>query len=173
MRAEAFGWYPGRRGAIISVCGGYRYTLWRRWSGRPLLVFIMLNPSTADALKNDHTIRKCIGFARRFGYGGIVVVNLFAFRATDPDDLRRGGWLAGGTDNMIAISSALTYAGSRGVICAWGANVRKVDPERIRITFNIIRAAGVPLYSLFTLPDGIPGHPLMLPYDSPLLEYTL
>jgi hypothetical protein len=173
MRVDMSGWYPGRRGAVISACGLFRYVLWRRWSGRPLLVFIMLNPSTADALKNDHTIRKCIGFARRFGFGGIIVVNLFAYRTTYPKELKKAGWLAGGTENMSALGQAMKYAGTRGVICAWGAEVRKVDPERLRITFNILRAAGVPLYSLLTLPDGIPGHPLMLPYDSQLQEFTL
>lgn len=173
MRTDSFGWYPGRRGAILSPSETFRYVLWRRWSSRPLLVFIMLNPSTADALRNDPTIRKCIGFARRFGFGGIVVVNLFAYRATDPNDLRKAGWLTGGDENMLAIGQALRYAGNRGAICAWGANVRKVDPERLRITFNVIRATGTPLYSLLTLPDGIPGHPLMLPYDSLLTEFSL
>lgn len=76
------------KGAIISECGKYRYQLWRIWDDtKPKVLFIMHNPSTADANEDDPTIRRCIGFAKRWGYGGIYVGNLFAFRATDPKDL--------------------------------------------------------------------------------------
>ena len=79
--------------ATISEDGLYRYALSRTWEG-PIwsLAFIMLNPSTADATEDDPTIRKCIGFAQRNGCNAIEVVNLFAFRATDPNDLRRAGY---------------------------------------------------------------------------------
>ncbi len=73
--------------AVISDCGRYRYRLTRRWGDGPLLSFIMLNPSTADAEVDDPTIRRCMGFARRDGYGGIVVGNLYAFRTTKPKAL--------------------------------------------------------------------------------------
>ena len=73
------------KGAVISDCKRYRYRLWRIWNGsQSRLVFVMLNPSTADGEQDDPTIRKCVGFAERLGYGGIEVVNLFAWRATDP-----------------------------------------------------------------------------------------
>lgn len=73
-----------RAGAILSACGTYRYHLWRLWDkALPVMVFVMQNPSTADASHDDPTIRKCIGFAKRHGYGGISVRNIFALRATD------------------------------------------------------------------------------------------
>lgn len=75
------------RSAVISACGFYRYSLTRRWSEDQLLYWIMLNPSTADASKDDPTIRKCIGFAKHNGFGGIRIFNLFAWRATDPREL--------------------------------------------------------------------------------------
>jgi hypothetical protein len=76
-------------GAVISDCGRYRYQLWRIWdASKPNVLFVMHNPSTADGLKDDPTIRRCIGFARSWGYGGIYVGNLFPYRATDPDELK-------------------------------------------------------------------------------------
>jgi hypothetical protein len=75
------------RTATISDCGRYRYTLGRTWSDEPPVLFVMLNPSTADADVDDNTISKCIGFAKRWGHGGITVVNLYAWRATNPKEL--------------------------------------------------------------------------------------
>ena len=75
--------------AVISQDGLYRYHLERRWSDAPFLTFVMLNPSTADAEIDDPTIRRCVGFSKREGAGGIAVVNLYAFRATSPADLRQ------------------------------------------------------------------------------------
>ena len=72
-------------GADFSECGRYRYKLWRTWDDiRPVVMFIMLNPSTADATADDPTIRRCIGFARAWGYGGVRVGNLFAWRTPYP-----------------------------------------------------------------------------------------
>ena len=79
-------------GAVFSPCERYRYKLWRVWDpARPLgcVMFLMLNPSTATDTEDDPTIRRCIGYARSWGYGGLYVGNLFAYRATDPADLRR------------------------------------------------------------------------------------
>ncbi len=75
-------------GAIISDCKKYRYQLWRIWdSSKPFVLFIMHNPSTADGTDDDPTIRRCINFAKSWGYGGIYVGNLFPYRATDPKEL--------------------------------------------------------------------------------------
>lgn len=72
-------------GAVLSTCGTYRYRLWRQWDRtKPLLGWVMLNPSTADAQTDDPTIRRCKGFAQDWGFGGIVVRNLFALRSTEP-----------------------------------------------------------------------------------------
>lgn len=155
------------KGAFISACGQFRYWLVRQWDDSlPCLVFVMLNPSTADANEDDATIRKCMGFARAKGYGGILVVNLYAYRATHPRVLKFNGWQTG-PDNGKALSMALELArkqegGEHRVICAWGANARG-RPE----AGAFIQAAtivGVPLYALKRSPDGTPHHPLMLPY---------
>ena len=74
-------------GAILSDCNRYRYALWRRWSDGSLVGFILLNPATADEIDDDATITRCKGFAERWGYSGIVVCNLFAWRSTDPSVL--------------------------------------------------------------------------------------
>ncbi len=78
-----------RNGAVLSADGVYRYRLWRTWdASKPTLAFLMLNPSTADATEDDPTIRRCLGFAKEWGYGSLVVVNLFALRSPNPDALR-------------------------------------------------------------------------------------
>lgn len=106
--------------ARLSSDGQYRYWLARVWDrSTESVVFVMLNPSTADATVDDPTIRRCIGFAKAWGYGGLIVVNLFAYRATNPKELsplpRR---VAAGPDNDAAIIEAVT---GRDVIVAWGA----------------------------------------------------
>lgn len=118
--------WTGAARATISPCGTYRYSLFRSTGavGDEHLLWVMLNPSTADATKDDPTIRKVVEFTRRAGYGGACVVNLFAFRATKPKDLRRAvrnhGLLFGeGPDNRAAIESAA--ATSAAIVCAWGA----------------------------------------------------
>src|SRR4051812_41324552 len=75
--------------AIFSRCGKYRYLLTRSWADGPTATFIMLNPSTAGAEQNDPTIRKCIGFAQRLGFGGLQAINLFALRTPSPVILRK------------------------------------------------------------------------------------
>ncbi|WP_228260815.1 DUF1643 domain-containing protein [Marinobacter orientalis] len=76
--------------AAFSDCRNYRYALWRVWDeARPYVAIIGLNPSTADEFQNDPTINRCISFAQFWGYGGVCVVNLFAFRATVPADMMR------------------------------------------------------------------------------------
>jgi len=78
-----------KKGAIISECGKYRYQLWRIWNEtKPLIMFVMHNPSTADADSDDPTIRRLIGFAQHWGYGGFYVGNQFPYRATNPKDLK-------------------------------------------------------------------------------------
>src|SRR5881396_744410 len=109
-------------GATFSRDRRYRYRLWRRWDrSRAVVAFVMLNPSTADAMHDDPTIRRCIGFARNWGFGGVDVVNLFALRATDPRALRRAHDPVGPANDRHIAS-----AGSRAslVILAWGAQGR-------------------------------------------------
>jgi len=73
--------------AELSHCLLYRYALWRRWGSGPQVLFVMLNPSTADEKTDDPTVRRCIGFAKAWGFGSLAVGNLFAYRATSPAEL--------------------------------------------------------------------------------------
>ena len=153
--------------ADLSDCGTYRYTLGRRWGDGPIVTFVMLNPSTADASEDDATIRKCRGFAERYWQaGGIHVVNLYAFKATKPPVMwaafRQGVDIIG-PENDERLRSAFATAHGEGspVVFAWGANARGPRPDFVRI---IAKAAGVQPLALATTKDGITGHPLMLAY---------
>ena len=78
------------KGATFSRCGRYRYSLWRRWEeDAPYVLWICLNPSTADAEEDDPTLRRCMGFAQDWGYGASYTANLFAWRATKPQDMMK------------------------------------------------------------------------------------
>lgn len=147
--------------AIISPCGTYRYTLERAWSSKPrYLLFIMLNPSTADAEKDDPTIRRCRGFAEDLGFTGLLVANLYALRATEPKDLKiqlKFGVDVVGPDNNKHIKklvkrASLTLAawGQRGPIFDRAAEVRELVPDARALAFT---------------KKGEPRHPLMLPKD--------
>lgn len=106
------------RTASFDETGRYRYTLARRWApGGVVVCFVMLNPSTADAEQDDPTIRRCIAFAKEWGYAGLVVVNIFALRSTDPAQLRIASDPVGPL-NDTAIKRAMTRSGS--VVFAWG-----------------------------------------------------
>ena len=146
--------------ANISDCGRYRYNLTRMWDSQlPRVLFVMLNPSTADAYQDDPTIRKCIGFAKRWGCGSIEVVNLFAWRATDPRDLkvaRDFTYDIVGPENMAAWESAKGRCDY--IIAAWGANkLAKEQEDLFASTFGEVECLG------FTN-DKQPRHPLMLAY---------
>lgn len=104
--------------AVLSPCGLYRYRLLRVWDDSlPLCAFVMLNPSTADATSDDPTVRRCIGYARAWGCGSLVVVNLFAFRATSPDDMMAAADPVG-PDNDRHIEAATGRC--HHVVVAWG-----------------------------------------------------
>lgn len=107
-------------GAIFSDDGAYRYRLWRIWSEvEPTIAFCMLNPSTATAEIEDPTIRRCIGFAKAWGYGGLVVVNIFALRSTDPLVLYKHSDPIG-PDNDAHIANVRHTVPL--MIAAWGAH---------------------------------------------------
>lgn len=161
--------------AVISPCGTYRYWLERRWAdnGQPQ-VFVMLNPSTADATADDPTIRRCVNYAKREGASGLIVVNLFAFRATDPKELSLmtdlGIDIVGpqNAENLgMALLTAQLYR--RRVICAWGANAHAVKPGA-----ELVQRAkdfGVELACLGVSKAWAPKHPLYLNTTAPLLPY--
>jgi hypothetical protein len=137
----------------------------------PRLFFVMLNPSTADGTVDDPTIRRCVGFATRNGYGSIQVFNLFAFRATHPEDLKAAGYPVGpdnDTDMVADIGRFMDqqpWPGAHKIVCAWGAGARDpvVRDRAIEVT-NLLTRCGWPLHALAWTADGIPRHPLMLAY---------
>jgi hypothetical protein len=146
--------------AVISSCEKYRYMLERIW-GRDhsrLVLWIMLNPSTADGGTDDQTIRKCRKFTESWGYDGFRVVNLYAWRATDPDEL----WSAEdptGPDNEKHI---LQWADDAAlIVCAWGRpGPKEFRPKTIH---ELLTNKGHKLHYLRLNKDGNPGHPLYLP----------
>ena len=151
------------RGADLSPCGQYRYRLWRIWDrARPTVLFIGLNPSTADAEQDDPTVRRCIGFAKEWGFGGIEVANLFAFRATDPAKLLTAADPVG-QDNDAWL--ARLRSGSPAAVAAWGAH------PLARTRANAIGASLRPLASLGVTKDGAPRHPLYVRMDTPLVVW--
>jgi hypothetical protein len=154
--------------AWISPCGRYRYTLERIWDEKtPPLVFVMLNPSTADADLDDPTIRRCMGFGRREGAGGIFVVNLYAFRATDPATL----WTVDdpiGPLNHHAHAIAVVRPHRGPVICAWGANAKE-DAWTKFVWASELR--GHRLACLGKTKDGAPRHPLYLANSAALEDF--
>lgn len=153
--------------AIISPCGTWRYRLNRsanKVEDKGRLCYVMLNPSTADATKDDPTIRRCVNLAARDGYGEIEVVNLFAFRATDPAELRRAFAVdparAIGPHNDENIRAAV--AASSRVCVAWGAIHKTMFPRAWEVVTMVEGAAAADLMCLGRTADGWPRHPLMV-----------
>ncbi len=161
---------PQVKGAVLSECGLYRYSLVRNWHpGLPPLTFVMLNPSTADADVDDPTIRRCVGFAKREGYGGLQVVNVFAYRATDPRELERAADPQG-PENWRYISAAAQSANMIGapMVCAWGVHAGKAGSALAGKLVGL----GASLVALGVTKDGSPKHPLYIAGNAPLMPYA-
>lgn len=157
-----------RAGADFSDCGRYRYRLWREWNPQLEAVgFLMLNPSTADATADDPTIRRCLGFARRWDYGRLEVVNIFAYRATDPRELRAAEDPVGPENDEWIERVAAKCA--RRLVCAWSNWGRLAD--RAGDVCRVLRRAEVRLLCLGTTKHGHPLHPLYQPADADLVPY--
>ena len=155
-----------RKSAEISACGRYRWWLRRSWNGgdERVICFIMLNPSTADAETDDPTIRRCIRFAQRWGFSHLSVRNLFALRATNPDDLWRADDPIGGARGDHELAAAAT---ADVVVAAWGVNViRSRDEAALRLL------RGVRLMCLGKTKSGQPQHPLYVRANQPLVEFA-
>jgi len=189
------------KGAHVSNCGTYRYCLWREWRlhpepaiwhmwedddgnpvvdgagqqiGEPLAcVFVMLNPSTADGDVDDPTIRRCVAFAKRFGFDRLEVVNLFAYRATKPSDMFDAapnldviGW-----ENQNHVNRALDGAGM--IICAWGAHGGFAGQDETMLGWiDVGNWRDAPVVALGTTKEGHPRHPLYLKSDSSHTPYS-
>ena len=155
-----------RMGAVFSKNRKYRYTLFRIWevesSGKvndtKYVVFIGLNPSTADETVNDPTITRCINYVKAWGYGGMYMLNLFAWRATDPKEMKKQGDPRGAENNHW-ILHICTRASM--IVAAWGTHGTFLN--RHREVLNLLDLHNV--WCLGVTKDGIPKHPLYLKAD--------
>lgn len=151
--------------AVFSTDRRYRYLLSRRVSmlSARMCLFIQVNPSKADEIKDDPTVRKNIGFARRWEYGWLEVVNIFAWMATDPEDMKAADEPIGPA-NDIYIREAVLRADL--TVCAWGNHGSYLG--RSKQVMDMLRPLGKTLYCLGTNDSGEPKHPLYVPYSQEL-----
>ncbi|MBI1377237.1 MAG: DUF1643 domain-containing protein [Frankiales bacterium] len=157
------------RTALID--GPYRYVLARRWrDDGPTAWFIMLNPSTADADTDDPTIRRCMGFALAWGMSSLAVLNLYAWRATEPKDLtwrRAIGIDVCGPHNDRFLRSLATLPDDDPIIAAWGAHAPRARADHVMAMPGMDRAQ-----CLGTTKHGHPRHPLYIRSTTALQPYT-
>lgn len=144
--------------AEFSPCRKYRYSLWRIWDrGKPIILFIGLNPSTADEVNNDPTITREIGYALDWGYGGLVMCNIFAFRAPKRKDMKKADNPIGGKLNDLTLK--LWHVKCDLTIAAWGIDGAYLNRgQEVFEMLNPLKS----LYCLFVTQGGYPGHPLYL-----------
>jgi hypothetical protein len=149
--------------ARFSACRRYRYALWRRWAPGPQVLFILLNPAAADEHRNDPTIRRCLGFARAWGYGALAVANLFARRAASAAELARLAATSPaslvGADNDAWLLRL--YRESELVIAGWGNQGRLLGRSRA------VRTLTPELHCLGCTRLGEPRHPLYVATATP------
>lgn len=153
-----------RGSAVFSKCGRYRYALRRIWTvDLPAVMFIGLNPSTATAATDDPTLRRCIRFAQAWGFGSLVMTNLFAMRSTDPAALSRAVDPIGPRNNWWL---AFHRGRADAVVAAWGAHgtLHSRGEEVIR-RFRDLHCLGLTR-------NGQPRHPLYLPGDLELVRFN-
>lgn len=154
------------KGAVISDCQQFRYKLWRRWNNAlPWQIWVMLNPSTADADVDDPTIKRLIKRATAGGFGGLAVFNLYCFRATDPSDLWQADDPCGpeGIKHMLQIQPMANCPEGGQIVCGWGENAKK---SRVAIfTEYLAKEMGCQLHCLDVTKYGQPVHPLYQPYS--------
>ncbi|MBN2531874.1 MAG: DUF1643 domain-containing protein [Spirochaetales bacterium] len=152
------------------ITGNYRYYLIRRWNTKKqVLMWVMLNPSTADDENDDHTIRKIVGFSKRFNAGTAIVVNLYAYRATNPSLLFRNPKVDYiGKANDHTLKKYKSFADK--IVFACGTHAK---PERLIEVYNMLRPQYGDIYCLKKNKDGTPAHPARLPYNSRLIPYRL
>lgn len=159
-----------KRSAYISRDGLHRYWLRRVWDDSlSRVAFVMLNPSTADGATDDPTVRRCIGFARVWGFGGIEVVNVYNLRATQPKDLwgdadRMGTWV------HDTVADHLDCCQVGAVVCAWGNHAKAADVASISYSFARF---GLATACLGVNKGGAPKHPLYLAKTTALQPWAL
>ena len=154
---------------VFSKDRRHRYYLRRMWNpDRDTIAFIGLNPSTADETTNDRTVSRCIAFAKKWGYGSIVMLNLFSWRATNPAEMKRVEDPTGDPANAAHIHTVCSQTAKKVIAC-WGHHGVHMDREaEILDLFDTI---DVPLYHLGQTKDGHPRHPLYLPGNAEPQEW--
>lgn len=158
---------------VFSECRNYRYTLWRppldnaRVHQDAPAVFVMLNPSTADEVQDDPTVRRCRGYSKDWGHNGTVVLNLYAYRSTDPNALKVVDDPVGPRNDDWLRIVAERY---KRIVCAWGAHA---STERVKQFASIAQSCGAELLCLGQNKDGSPKHPLYLRKDAPLQSWRV
>jgi len=157
-----------KKGALLSDCKVYRYRLWRIWDeAKPKVMFIMLNPSTADGEMDDPTVRRCIGFAKSWGYGGLYIANLFAYRSTQPKDLLEHTDVVG-LDNSFHLNEMSKKC--EIAVCAWG-NSKIVN--KLKFNKQLLKGLKIPLYCIELSKDGTPKHPLYLKSELKPIKFLI
>jgi hypothetical protein len=145
-------------GAKFSACRRWRYLLWRCWdASKPAANFLMLNPSTADELKLDPSCTRARNYAERWGFGALIVTNIFAWRSTDPTALRLVKNPVGRGNDRAIVKAAKE---AKLVVCAWGNH--GLHRERARRVVALLREQAIALNFLKMNDGGEPAHPLYL-----------
>jgi hypothetical protein len=145
--------------AAFSTCRRYRFALWRRWDDGPRVLFVLLNPSTADESTDDPTVRRCTGFARNWGFGSMTIANLFALRSSSPAALFASADPVGpGNDDWLIRlrdESSLTVAGwgNRGRLLGRSTVVKRIFP---RLQVLGLTVFGEPRHPLYVRSDVLP-----------------
>ncbi|MHB8595182.1 MAG: DUF1643 domain-containing protein [Ktedonobacteraceae bacterium] len=155
-------------GAVFDKTNTYRYALWRAWSlDHPQITFIMLNPSTADAQRNDPTISRCIAFAQCWGFGALEVVNLFAYKATHPSDLLKAANPVGEENDRFLLQA---LSRSSCLVAAWGTKGTLLARDK-----QVLQLLGHwrQVYCLGTTRDGHPLHPLYVSRNTIPIAFCL
>jgi hypothetical protein len=146
-------------GAEFSPCRKWRYLLWRRWDqARPVANFLMLNPSTADEVQLDPTCSRARNYAEKWGYGGLIVTNVFGWRATDPNAMKAVKDPVGPGNDAAIVRAAKEAA---IVVCAWGNHGAFLS--RSSDVKSLLNKSKIRLHSLRVNANGEPAHPLYLP----------
>ncbi|MDQ0894478.1 DUF1643 domain-containing protein [Agromyces ramosus] len=142
------------------IRGDYRYSLTRVWDeALPTITYVLLNPSTADAQQLDPTLRRCVSFAKREGYGGMVILNLYAFRTKSPKVMKAA------TDPVGPENDRMLAGVTGTVVAGWGNNA---DPARVAQVVALLP----PLLALGVTKKGNPQHPLYVLGDAPLIVWA-
>lgn len=166
--------FQEHKGATFSPDRLYRYALWRIWHmAGSRIAFIGLNPSTADEEENDPTVQRCINHAKRLGYGGMYMLNLFAWRDTDPAGMMTRDYpvehphpsYKGANDNSIL--SRCKKAGK--VVLCWGNLGKHI--KRDEEVLNLLNEVDYKLFCFGITNLGCPKHPLYLPRDTNLIQW--